>query len=171
MDPSLLGFLSCLATLIPRDTRDNQKLEHYKKQTACGDKWSVHCSNCTWKKHILLCKMSPASHFSFFVRRQKNKIKNIFFHSCCKETLRANFQSCLSQKKYSESWTVIPHQIFLRLLHTLHTSHLLHLMYATSHLSHAIFVTLHLSHTTTAKYCPRQNTVHELPSKTTTNIH
>ncbi len=32
----------------------------------------------TWKKHVLLCKMSPASHFFFFEKGKKNNIRNLF---------------------------------------------------------------------------------------------
>ena len=56
-----------------------------------------------------------------------------------------------SNKKYSESWTVIPHQIFLHLLHTLHTSNLSHAMCKTLHLPHAINATLDTSHTLHAR--------------------
>jgi hypothetical protein len=40
----------------------------------------------------LLCKMSPASHFFFFEKVEKNN-DNKSVHSCREETLRANFQS------------------------------------------------------------------------------
>ncbi len=40
----------------------------------------------------LLCKISPASHFFFFEKGEKNN-DNKSVHSCCEETLWANFQS------------------------------------------------------------------------------
>ncbi len=56
-----------------------------------------------------------------------------------------------SNKKYSESWTVIPHQIFLHLSHTLRSLHLSHVMYATLHFLHAINATLDTLHTLHAR--------------------
>ncbi len=45
--------------------------------------------NCEQKKHILLCKMSPASHFFFFEKGEKNYMKSV--HSCREETLWQTF--------------------------------------------------------------------------------
>ncbi len=47
----------------------------------------------------LLCKMSPASHFFFFEKVEKNS-DNKSVHSCCEETLPANFQSRFSFPVY-----------------------------------------------------------------------
>jgi hypothetical protein len=43
-----------------------------KSKLAFGDTTEV--DTMVWKKHILMCKMSPASHF-FLMRKVKNKIK------------------------------------------------------------------------------------------------
>ena len=45
--------------------------------------------NCEQKKHILLCKMSPASHFFLFEKGEKNYMKSV--HSCREETLWQTF--------------------------------------------------------------------------------
>jgi hypothetical protein len=53
-----------------------------------------------WQEETrLLCKMNPASHFFFFEKVEKNN-DNKSVHSCCEETLQANFQSCFSFPVY-----------------------------------------------------------------------
>jgi len=50
----------------------------------------VFChDNCEQKKHVLLCKMSPASHFFLFDKGEKNYMKSV--HSCREETLWQTF--------------------------------------------------------------------------------
>jgi hypothetical protein len=51
----------------------------------------------------LLCKMSPASHF-FFFEKVKNNNDNKSVHSCCEETLWANFQSRFSFPLYFQDF-------------------------------------------------------------------
>jgi len=41
--------------------------------------------NCEQKKHVLLCKMSPASYFFLIEKGEKNYMKSV--HSCREETL------------------------------------------------------------------------------------
>jgi hypothetical protein len=48
---------------------------------------------------FMLCKMSPAPHLFFFEKVKKNN-DNKSVHSCCEETLRANFQSHFSFPVY-----------------------------------------------------------------------
>ena len=45
--------------------------------------------NCEQKKHVLLCEMSPASHFFLFEKGEKNYMKSV--HSCREETLWQTF--------------------------------------------------------------------------------
>ena len=45
--------------------------------------------NCEQKKHFLLCKMSPASHFFLFEKGEKKYMKSV--HSCREETLWQTF--------------------------------------------------------------------------------
>ncbi len=39
-------------------------------------------NNWEQKKHVLLCKMSPASHFFLFEKGEKKYMKSV--HSCCR---------------------------------------------------------------------------------------
>jgi hypothetical protein len=127
------------------DHLDESKLTHLL-QIADVQTTQVHLKEHVRKKHVLLCKLSPASHF-FFVSRQKNKMKNKSVHSCCKETPRANFQTCLSQiksiRKAGQSYHIRFSHVYC--IHCIHC--ICCMMYATLHLLHAIDEVLDTLHT------------------------
>ena len=49
----------------------------------------IRHDKCEQKKHVLLCKMSPASHFFLFEKGEKKYMKSV--HSCREETLWQTF--------------------------------------------------------------------------------
>ncbi len=66
----------------------------------------VFChDNCEQKKHVLLCKMSPASHFFLFEKGEKNYMKSV--NSCREETLWQTFCPTSCSRCISRTWTVV----------------------------------------------------------------
>ena len=93
-----LSSSRCCVLLIPYCWRDKRVLHPPGRNTfgTCFGEMGLKIrpdvfrhDNCEQKKHVLLCKMSPASHFFLFEKGKKNYMKSV--HSCCEETLWQTF--------------------------------------------------------------------------------
>jgi len=66
--------------------------------------------NCEQKKHVLLCKMSPASHFFLFEKGEKIYMKSV--HSCREETVWQIFCSTSRSRCIFKNSDSCRHKVF-----------------------------------------------------------